>query len=131
MTAACPPGCAQEDHLATGPLQASARIDYVHLDGVDYFLKEDIAGVAPTNNQSLPFSAQLRAALKTFLASNLWSAGTTAAGPPVLQEASAPVSVPHSPDRRRTRKPEEGVRAVLACTVTRHFALALSRCGRP
>jgi uncharacterized protein len=64
-------GCAQEDHLEAGLLQASARIDYVHLDGVDHFLKEDIAGVAETNNQSLPFSAQLRAALKTFLASNL------------------------------------------------------------
>ena len=64
-------GCAQEDHLATGLLQASARIDYVHLDGVDHFLKEDISGIDPTNNQSLPFSAQLRAELKTFLASNL------------------------------------------------------------
>ena len=64
-------GCAQEDHLATGLAQASARLDYVHLDGVDHFLKEDIAGVDPTNNQALPFSAQLRAALKTFLADNL------------------------------------------------------------
>ena len=64
-------GCAQEDHLANGLTQASARLDYVHLDGVDHFLKEDIAGVDPTNNQALPFSAQLRAALKTFLASNL------------------------------------------------------------
>jgi uncharacterized protein len=64
-------GCTQEDHLAKGLLQASARLDYIHLDGVDHFLKEDIAGVDPTNNQSLPFSAQLRAELKTFLASNL------------------------------------------------------------
>jgi uncharacterized protein len=64
-------GCAQEDHLEAGLIQASARLDYVHLDGVDHFLKEDIAGVAQTNNQSLPFSAQLRAELKTFLASNL------------------------------------------------------------
>jgi hypothetical protein len=39
-------GGAQGDHLATGLLQASARLDYVHLDGVDHFLKEDIAGVA-------------------------------------------------------------------------------------
>ena len=64
-------GCAQEDHLAAGLAQASARLDYVYLDGVDHFLKEDIAGDRATNNQSLPFSVQLRAALKTFLASNL------------------------------------------------------------
>ncbi len=43
----------------------------MYLDGVDHFLKEDIAKEEATNNQSLPFSAQLRAALKTFLASNL------------------------------------------------------------
>jgi uncharacterized protein len=64
-------GCTQEDHLAAGLAQSSARLDYVHLDGVDHFLKEDIAGIDPTNNQALPFSAQLRTALKTFLASNL------------------------------------------------------------
>jgi hypothetical protein len=66
-----PVGCAQEDHLATRLLQASARLDYVHLDGVDHFLKEDIARVASTNNQSLRSLPQLRAELKTFLASNL------------------------------------------------------------
>ena len=64
-------GCAQEDHLAAGLWQAPARLDYVHLDGVDHFLKEDITGLAADYNESLPFSAQLRAALKTFLASNL------------------------------------------------------------
>jgi uncharacterized protein len=63
--------CAQEDHLAAGLWQASARLDYVHLDGVDHFLKEDITGISADYNESLPFSAQLRAALKTFLASNL------------------------------------------------------------
>jgi uncharacterized protein len=63
--------CAQEDHLAAGLRQARARLDYVHLDGVDHFLKEDITGIAADYNESLPFSAQLRAALKTFLASNL------------------------------------------------------------
>jgi hypothetical protein len=31
-------------------------------------------------------------------------------------------------ERRRTPKPEEGVKAVLTCTVTRHFALG---CGHP
>jgi hypothetical protein len=63
--------CAQEDHLATGLWQAPARLDYVHLDGVDHFLKEDITKQSADYNESLPFSAQLRAALKTFLAANL------------------------------------------------------------
>ena len=64
-------GCAEVDHLAAGLTKASARLDFVHLDGVDHFLKEDITKDPATFNQSLPFSAQLRAALKTFLASNL------------------------------------------------------------
>jgi len=64
-------GCAQEDHLAAGLWQAPARLDYVYLDGVDHFLKEDISENTADFNESLPFSAQLRTALKTFLASNL------------------------------------------------------------
>jgi len=64
-------GCAEVDHLAAGLSQASARLDYVHLDGVDHVLKEDISKDPAAFNQSLPFSAQLRTALKTFLASNL------------------------------------------------------------
>ena len=64
-------GCAEVGHLAAGLSQASARLDFVHLDGVDHFLKEDITKDPAAYNQSLPFSAQLRAALKTFLASNL------------------------------------------------------------
>jgi len=63
--------CAQEDHLAAGLRQAPARLDYVHLNGVDHFLKDDITGISADYNESLPFSAQLCAALKTFLASNL------------------------------------------------------------
>jgi hypothetical protein len=63
--------CAQEDHLAAGLRHAQARLYYVHLDGVDHFLKEDITGIAADYNESLPFSAQLRTALKTFLASSL------------------------------------------------------------
>jgi uncharacterized protein len=68
---------ALENHLAAGLAQASARLDYVHLVGVDHFLKEDISMQMDSTraradcNESLPFSAQLRAALKTFLASNL------------------------------------------------------------
>ena len=64
-------GCALEDHLAAGLTQGSARLDYVHLDGVDHFLKEDITQNSADCNESLPFSAQLRAALRTFLVSNL------------------------------------------------------------
>jgi hypothetical protein len=64
-------GCAQVGHLAAGLSKAPARLDFVHLNGVDHFLKEDITKNPAAFNQSLPFSAQLRAALKTFLASNL------------------------------------------------------------
>jgi uncharacterized protein len=64
-------GCALIDHLAAGLSQASARLDFVHLDGVDHFLKEDITQNTADYNESLPFSAQLRAALRTFLAANL------------------------------------------------------------
>ena len=64
-------GCALVDHLAAGLTQDSARLDYVHLDGVDHFLKQDITQNTADYNESLPFSAQLRAALKTFLAGNL------------------------------------------------------------
>jgi uncharacterized protein len=64
-------GCAEVDHLAAGLTKAPARLDFVHLDGVDHFLKEDISKNPGDFNQPLPFSAQLRAALKAFLASNL------------------------------------------------------------
>ncbi len=64
-------GCAQVSHLAAGLSKASAKLDFVHLNGVDHFLKEDITKDPAAFNQPLPFSAQLRAALKTFVASNL------------------------------------------------------------
>jgi alpha-beta hydrolase superfamily lysophospholipase len=64
-------GCDLEDHLAAGLARTSARLDYVHLDGVSHFLKDDITQSTADYNESLPFSAQLRAALKTFLARNL------------------------------------------------------------
>ena len=62
-------GSALVDHLAAGLTQDSAKLDFVHLDGVDHFLKQDITQNTADYNESLPFSAQLRAALKTFLAS--------------------------------------------------------------
>ena len=64
-------GCAEVGHLAAGLSKAPARLDFVHLEGVDHFLKEDLTKSPAAFNQSLPFSTQLRAALKTFLASNL------------------------------------------------------------
>jgi dienelactone hydrolase len=64
-------GCAEVGHLAAGLSKASARLDFVHLNGVNHFLKEDITKDPAAFNQPLPFSAQLRAALNTFLASNL------------------------------------------------------------
>jgi len=64
-------GCAEVDHLAAGVSKASAKLDYVHLNGIDHFLKEDISRNPADFNEPLPFSAQLRAALKAFLASNL------------------------------------------------------------
>jgi pimeloyl-ACP methyl ester carboxylesterase len=64
-------GCGQVNRLAAGLSKASARLDYLHLNGVDHVLKEDITKSPAAFNQPLPFSAQLRAALKTFLASNL------------------------------------------------------------
>jgi hypothetical protein len=64
-------GCAEVNHLAAGLAKALARLDYLHLNGVDHFLKEDISQNPADYNEPLPFSAQLRAALKTFLASNL------------------------------------------------------------
>jgi hypothetical protein len=64
-------GCGQVDHLAAGLPKAPAKLDYVHLNGVDHVLKEDITKSPAAFNQPLPFSAQLRSALKTFLANNL------------------------------------------------------------
>jgi dienelactone hydrolase len=59
-------GCGQVNRLAAGLSKASARLDYIHLNGVDHVLKEDITKSPAAFNQPLPFSAQLRAALKTW-----------------------------------------------------------------
>ena len=64
--------CAIEDRIAAGVAKAGARIDFVHLDGVDHILKEDIAGDSAVWNQALAFSAQLRSTLKTFAANELY-----------------------------------------------------------
>jgi uncharacterized protein len=63
--------CSMENRIATGVAKANARIDFVHLDGVDHILKEDLTEDPATWSQALPFSSQLQAALKTFAAKNL------------------------------------------------------------
>ncbi len=64
-------GCADVGHLAAALSHASTRLEYVHLDGVDHFLKEDISRDPAAYNESLPFSSQLRGALTSFLVRNL------------------------------------------------------------
>jgi pimeloyl-ACP methyl ester carboxylesterase len=63
--------CSMEDRIASGVSRANAKLDFVHLDGVDHLLKEDLTGESATWDQALPFSSQLQAALRTFAAKNL------------------------------------------------------------
>ncbi len=63
--------CAQEDRIAQGLTEAQAKLDYVHLDGIDHMLKEDLTRDEAGFNQALPFSSQLRAALRTFAVGSL------------------------------------------------------------
>ena len=63
--------CGMEDRIALGVAKANAKIDFVHLDGVEHILKEDIALDTAAWNQALPFSSRLRSALSKFVANNL------------------------------------------------------------
>lgn len=63
--------CANEDRLAAGLAKAHAKLDYLHLDRVSHFLKEDITGNPAAYNQALPFSNQLHSELQRFLSSGL------------------------------------------------------------
>jgi uncharacterized protein len=63
--------CAKENRLATGLAKAQTKLDYVHLDRVNHFLKEDITENPAAYNQALPFSNQLRSELQRFLSSGL------------------------------------------------------------
>jgi uncharacterized protein len=56
--------CAEVRHLLAG--LARTDIAFVHLTGVDHVLKQDPTGSAANYTQPLPFSAQLRQALRTF-----------------------------------------------------------------
>jgi pimeloyl-ACP methyl ester carboxylesterase len=63
--------CANEDRLAAGLAKAHAKLDYLHLDRVNHFLKEDITGNPAAYSQALPFSNQLHSELQRFLSSGL------------------------------------------------------------
>ena len=63
--------CADEDRLAAGLAKAHAKLDYLHLDRVNHFLKDDITGDPAAYNQALPFSNQLRSELQRFLSNGL------------------------------------------------------------
>jgi uncharacterized protein len=57
--------CAEVDHLVSG-LSAS-DLDFVQLSGVDHVLKVDASRTGADYGKSLPFSPQLRAALRGFV----------------------------------------------------------------
>ena len=63
--------CADVDHLAAGLAQARAKLNFVHLDGVDHVLKQDSSRTSAPYTKPLPFSTQLRTALRAFIATNL------------------------------------------------------------
>ena len=63
--------CADVDHLAGGLARAHAIVDFVHLVGVDHVLKEDSSRTSADYTQPLPFSSQLRAALRAFASAHL------------------------------------------------------------
>ena len=63
--------CGDVNHLAAGLLQARAKLDLVHLDGVDHFLREDPSRGAGPYTKPLAFSPQLQSALRAFTASDL------------------------------------------------------------
>jgi hypothetical protein len=52
-----------EDRIATGVSKANAKIHFVHLDGVDHLLKEDLTRDSAMWYLALPFSSQLQTAL--------------------------------------------------------------------
>jgi alpha-beta hydrolase superfamily lysophospholipase len=63
--------CSEVSHLVAGLTRASAGTDFVHLTGVDHVLKQDPSGAETSYAQPLPFSPQLRDALRTFTEQHL------------------------------------------------------------
>ena len=63
--------CGEVRHLRAGLARAPADVDFVRLTGVDHVLKQDPTGSAAGYTEPLPFSPQLRQALRTFVARHL------------------------------------------------------------
>lgn len=59
--------CAQVDHLVAGLARARTATDFVRLRGVDHVLKQDPGRTEAGYTEALPFSAQLQAALRSFV----------------------------------------------------------------
>lgn len=63
--------CAEVGHLRAWLAGAEAAVDFVPLIGVDHVLKQDSSGSRDNYTKPLPFSPQLRQALRTFVQQNL------------------------------------------------------------
>jgi len=63
--------CSEVSRIVSGLSTAKASTDLVRLSNVDHVLKVDPTGAATNYTKDLPFSPLLRAALKTFVKTNL------------------------------------------------------------
>jgi uncharacterized protein len=63
--------CDEVDRVAAGFATSQARLDFVHLTGVDHVLKVDSSLTGANYTKKLPFSPQLKTALKAFVAKSL------------------------------------------------------------
>jgi alpha-beta hydrolase superfamily lysophospholipase len=63
--------CDQVDRVASGLTTSSAHLDFVHLRGVDHVLKVDSSLTGSNYAKSLPFSPQLKSAMRSFVAEYL------------------------------------------------------------
>jgi uncharacterized protein len=63
--------CGEVDHLLAGASKAQADTDIVYLRGVNHVLKQDPSRSSANYGAPLPFSSQLRTALRTFVYKNL------------------------------------------------------------
>jgi alpha-beta hydrolase superfamily lysophospholipase len=59
--------CAEVTRVAQGLTASSSRVDFVHLRGVDHVLKVDPSLGGSNYTKNLPFSPQLKVALRTFV----------------------------------------------------------------
>jgi uncharacterized protein len=62
--------CDEVDRVASG-FSSDSHLDFVHLHGVDHVLKVDSSRTSDYYTKKLPFSSQLKAALKTFVKKDL------------------------------------------------------------